>query len=199
MNWREGERGVRERNRKQGEKAERGREEEEEGGRQRRRARPQCPPPTPPPPPLSIVAGEEKTRAFLVIASSAPLFEAQRDKRAAIYWSPHIMATFIYFRPFSFCQGLSSVWAKNRNPRCFTKYQRPPTLPSPLLYILYLFADIQLQTTHKNKKIPKCRDDMHPPSPTSQHVGTFRYDLPSIFPQAKTHSLSLTHTHTHTY
>lgn len=85
-----------------------------------------------------LVAGEEKTRAFLVIASSAPLFEAQRDKRAAIYWSPHIMATFIYFRPFSFCQRLSSVWAKNRNPRCFTKYQSPLLLLYMCVFFIYL-------------------------------------------------------------
>lgn len=45
----------------------------------------------------SIVTGEEKTQAFLVIASSAPLFEAQRDKRAAIYWSPHIMVLLFTF------------------------------------------------------------------------------------------------------
>lgn len=94
----------------------------------------------------SMVAGEEKTRAFLVITSSAPLFEAHRDKRAAIYWSPGIMATFIYFHPFSFCQGLSSVWAKNRNPRCFTKYRRP--LPSFYMSGLYLFVEI---TTIKKK------------------------------------------------
>lgn len=121
-----------ERNRKQKEKrGERGESERERrkssGGRRGRQKRTARPPSLTP----SMVTAEEKTRAFLVITSSAPLFEAQRDKRAAIYWSTHIMATFIYFRPFSFCQGLSSVWAKNRNPRCFTKYQSPPPPPPP--------------------------------------------------------------------
>lgn len=110
-------RGREERVRERGEKAVGG-----EGGGRRGLPAPLTP---------SIVTAEEKTRAFLVITSSAPLFEAQRDKRAAIYWSTHIMATFIYFRPFSFCQGLSSVCAKNRNPRCFTKYQSPPPPPPP--------------------------------------------------------------------
>lgn len=111
-------------------------------------------------PPSSIVAWEEKTRAFLVIASSVSLFEAQGDKRAAIYWSSHIMATFIYFRPFSFCQGLSSVWAKNRNPRCFTKYRAPS--PSSI-YVRSLFVcwNQTPQNIHKTEK-SECRGEMYP-------------------------------------
>lgn len=108
-------------------------------------------------------AAQEKTRALLVIASSAPVFKAHRDKRAAIYWSPHIMATFIYSSPFRRCQGLSAVWAKNRNPRCFTNRRVPSSWPS----LCELFTDIHLPNI--------CQTKM--PFNKAQHVGTFICDL----------------------
>lgn len=130
--WQKRTREEQETEREKGGESERERRKSSGGrrGRQKRTARP--PSLTP-----SIVTAEEKTRAFLVITSSAPLFEAQRDKRAAIYWSTHIMATFIYFRPFSFCQGLSSVWAKNRNLRCFTK--SPSSSPSSIFSSICMY------------------------------------------------------------
>lgn len=107
----------------------------------------------------------------------------------------------IYFPPFSFCQGPSSVRAKDRNLRCFTKDRRPPPFPLLLLPItcmrvfsIYLQGN-QTPSRPQSRVSPSAEEILiQPPpplpSPQHRHVGTFICDLPSILPPGQeTHTL----------
>lgn len=157
-------------------------------------------PPLQPPPTPPIVAWEEKTRAFLVITSSAPLSEAQRTKRAAIYWSSRIMATLFTFLHLAsakdplVCGPKTGTWGVSQR----TEDPRPPTPPSPhhmYACVLYLFARKSNSKSPTKQSKSQCRGDTYPvpprPSSTRPNVNMWAHLYVTCLqssPQARRHT-----------